>query len=62
MQGLVMLIPLKSQQTLHVEPMLIYCWSSVVDGGSTLNKRCFNVLCLLGCHILQIHAQKHHGY
>ena len=37
-----------SQQTQDVEAMLVWRWSSVVDGGSTLNQHCFNVLCQLG--------------
>ena len=28
--------------------MLIYCWSSNVDGGPTLNEHCLNVLYFLG--------------
>ena len=31
--------------TQHLEPMLIYCWFSVVDGGPTLNQHWFRVLC-----------------
>ena len=36
------------QQTEDVHTMLIQCWPSCVDSGPTLNKRWFNVLCLLG--------------
>ena len=31
-----------------VESMLVYRWSSVVDGGPTVNQHWFNVFCLLG--------------
>ena len=36
------------QQTQDVESMLVWRWSSVVDGGPTLNQSWFKVLCLLG--------------
>ena len=32
-----------SQQTRDVDPMLVWCWSGVEDGGPTLNQHCFNV-------------------
>ena len=50
-----------SQQTQGIDPMLIYCWTTVFDAGPTLNQhwvdafclpgtKCHtNVLCLLGC-------------
>ena len=34
-----------TQQTQDLEPTLIYCWSSVVDGGPTLQQHWFNVSC-----------------
>ena len=34
------------QQTCGV-PTLVYCWTSVVDGGPTVNQRCVGVSCLL---------------
>ena len=37
-----------SQRTQDVESMFVWRWSSVVDGGPTLNQHWFNVLCLLG--------------
>ena len=39
---------LPAQQTQDIETMLDQYWADVVDGGSTLNQHCFNVLCLLG--------------
>ena len=32
-------------RTRDVEPMLVYCLSSVVDNGPTLNQHCLNVSC-----------------
>ena len=37
-----------SQQTRHIEAMLVQCRARVEDDGSTLNQHCFNVSCLLG--------------
>ena len=31
------------QQAYDVQPMLDYCWASVVDGGATLNQYWLNV-------------------
>ena len=39
---------LPTQQTRDIEPLLIQCWASVVDGGPTLNQQWLNVACLLG--------------
>ena len=39
------------QQTRDVDPMLVYCWSDVVDGGATLTQHWVNVSCLLGVWI-----------
>ena len=36
-----------TQQTQNVESMLVYRWSSVVDGVPALNQHWFNALCLL---------------
>ena len=36
--------PVKKQD---IYPMLVYCWGSVADDGSILNRHCINVLCLL---------------
>ena len=37
----------------------VYCWASVVDGGSTVSQRCANVSCLLGqCCMCQIWKYK----
>ena len=39
-----------AQQTQDVESMFVWRWSSVVDGGPTVNQHWFTVLCLLeGC-------------
>ena len=38
--------PLRQSQ--DNEPMVVYCWSSVVDGGPTINHHRSNDLCLLG--------------
>ena len=35
-------------QTRDIEPLLVQCWSNVVDGGPTLNQQWLNVSCLLG--------------
>ena len=37
-----------TQQTQGVEPMLIYCWPTVYDGGPTLKQHWFNALRFLG--------------
>ena len=37
-----------TQQTQHLQPMLVYCWSSVVNAVPTVNQHWFNVLYLLG--------------
>ena len=36
-----------SQQIQGVEPMLVWCWASVADGGTTSIQHCFGALCLL---------------
>ena len=41
--------PVASLQTWDVGAVLVYCWSSVVDDGSTVNQRWANVPCLQGC-------------
>ena len=38
-----------SQQTRGIEPILFYCWASVVDGGPTVKQHRLNASCLLGC-------------
>ena len=40
-----------SQQTRHIETILVDCWASAADSGPTLNQHCFNVSCLLGSHL-----------
>ena len=52
---LVILIHRSSQQTRDTEPMLVYCWASVVDGGTTLNQHWLNGSCLLGSHNYYLH-------
>ena len=37
-----------TQQTRHIDTMLVYCWAIVCDAGPILNKHYFNVLRLLG--------------
>ena len=37
-----------TQQTRDIEPLLVQCWASVVDGGPALNQQWLNVSCLLG--------------
>ena len=37
-----------TQQTRDIHPRLVQCWTSVVDGGPTLNQSWVNVSCLLG--------------
>ena len=41
-------LPVSAQQTRDIKPMLVQCWSGVVDGGTTLNQHWFNASCLLG--------------
>ena len=48
-------------QTRDVEPVLVWCWASVVDGGPIINQHWLNVSCLLGFHLywpLQSASQK----
>ena len=42
------IIPAMAQQARGVDPMLVYCWASVADGGPTLKQHWFNVSFLLG--------------
>ena len=37
-------------KTRHVDPMLDYCWPSVVDGGPTLVEHWVNKLCFMGIY------------
>ena len=37
-----------SQQTRYIDPMLVHCWASVVDGGPTLDQHWLDVSCFLG--------------
>ena len=48
-----------SPQTRDVDPMLVYSWLDVVDGGPTLGQHWFNVSCLLVCHV---NAQQTHAF
>ena len=41
-----------NQQTRDVDPMLFYCWASVVDGGPALKQHWVNVSYLLGRQML----------
>ena len=36
-----------AQQTRAIEPLLVQCWASVVDGGPTLNQQWLNISCFL---------------
>ena len=36
-----------SKETLDIDPMLVYSWASVEDGGLTVKQHWFNVTCLL---------------
>ena len=36
------------QQTRYMEPMLVHCWPSVVDGGPALNQHRVTVSCSRG--------------
>ena len=46
-----LLLPhLPTQQTQDIDPMLVQCWASVVDGGPTLDQHWVDVLCLLGIY------------
>ena len=38
------------QQTRDIEPLLVHCWASVVDGEPTMNQQWLNVSCLLGVY------------
>ena len=40
-----------SHHTQYVEPMLIYCWSNVVDAEPTLNQHWFKVSCLTSYYV-----------
>ena len=42
-----------SQQTWVVGPTLVYCWPTVYEAGPTVNQRCPNVSCFLGCWVSQ---------
>ena len=42
----------RSRKTRDIEPLLVQCWASVVDGEPTLNQQWLNVSCLLGCFVL----------
>ena len=33
-------------ETRNVKPMLVWCWASVVDAGTTLNQHWLNIYCL----------------
>ena len=37
-----------TQQTRHINPMVVQCWASVVDGGPALDHHWVDVSCLLG--------------
>ena len=37
-----------AQQILHADPMLVWCWASVIDSGPTSTHHWFYVLCFLG--------------
>ena len=45
--------PSLPQQTQYVEPMPVNCWSSVVDGGPTINQYLLFSLCLSGYFTLE---------
>ena len=45
-----------TQQTQHIEPLLVQCWASGVDGGLTVNQQWLNVSCLLGRSCLRNHV------
>ena len=45
---------------LHVDPMLGWCWPSVVDGGPTLAQHWVNVSCLMGAYFDPVLNQKIH--
>ena len=44
------------QQTREINPMLVQCWASIVDGGPTLYQHWLDASCLLGSYILCIHS------
>ena len=43
-----------AQQTRYIDPMLVQCWTSVVDGDPTLDQHWIDVSCLLGYHHLNV--------
>ena len=45
---LIMLLVIRNQQTRDIEPLLVQCWASVVDGGPTLNQQWLNLSSSLG--------------
>ena len=56
-------VKLCHQKTPNVELMLVYCWASVADAGSTLNRHWLNVLCLsLVDQMDGFHAMVSHSY
>ena len=40
--------PIITQQIWDIEPMLAWCWTSVTDGGATLNQHWLDASCLHG--------------
>ena len=42
------IVSLATQQTRYINPLLVQCWTSVVDGGPTMDQHWFDVSCLLG--------------
>ena len=42
-----------TQPIRYINAMLVCCWASVADGGSTLNQYWFNVSCWLGTPLLE---------
>ena len=38
----------QSKTPADVDPMLVYCWSTVYDAGPTLSQHWVDVLCFLG--------------
>ena len=43
--------PCSTQQTRYIDPMLIYSWAVLGDGGPTLTQHCVNVFCFLGAAV-----------
>ena len=41
-------IAVDTRQTRDIESLLVQCWTSVVDGGPTLNQQWLNIWCFLG--------------